>query len=63
MILSKYYTVESAAKATGLKYKTLLKRINRGKVKVEEVGRMKFIPAEEVERIKSEQARYKKSGN
>jgi excisionase family DNA binding protein len=52
--LEDYWTVHSAAEATGLEYKTLLKRIERGQVKYEPLGRMKLIPREEVDRLKAE---------
>lgn len=52
--LEDYCTVHSAAEATGLEYKTLLKRIERGTVKYEPLGRMKLIHTDEVERLKAE---------
>jgi hypothetical protein len=54
--LSDFYSVEAASKATGIKYKTLLQRIARGKVEAEVLGRMKLVPLHEVERLKKEQA-------
>jgi hypothetical protein len=54
--LKDFYTVHSASDATGIEYKTLLKRIERGKVKHELLGRMKLIPTGEVERLKRERA-------
>jgi excisionase family DNA binding protein len=54
--LSDFYTVEAAAIATGIKYKTLLQRIARGTLVAEEIGRMKLIPTSEVDRLKKEQA-------
>ena len=55
--LGDFYSVEAAASATGIKYKTLLQRIARGRVKAEEFGRMKVIPVEEVERLKRERSK------
>jgi len=55
--LSDYYSVEAAAVATGLKYKTLLQRIARGKVEATEFGRIKLVPVTEVERLKREQTK------
>lgn len=52
--LSDYYTVEAASAATGIKYKALLQRIARGKVRHEELGRMKLVPKDEVDRLKKE---------
>jgi len=54
--LGDYYSVEAAATATGIKYKTLLQRIARGRVKAEDFGRMKVISASEVERLKKERS-------
>jgi excisionase family DNA binding protein len=54
--LQDYYSVEAASAATGIKYKTLLQRIARGKLKHEEFGRIKLIPTDEVERLKKERA-------
>jgi hypothetical protein len=54
--LSDFYSVEAASKATGIKYKTLLQRIARGKVEAQEFGRIKLVPVAEVERLKKEQA-------
>ena len=52
--LSDYYSVAAAAEETGIEYKTLLKRIERGTVEYEPFGRMKLIPTAEVKRLKSE---------
>jgi excisionase family DNA binding protein len=49
-----FYTVREAADLVGLEYKTLLQRIARGKVKYDTLGRMKLIPATEVERLSRE---------
>lgn len=54
--LSDFYTVHSAAAELGIEYKTLLKRIERGQVEHELLGRMKLIPTTEVKRLKSEKA-------
>jgi len=53
--LEDYFSVEAAARATGIKYKTLLQRIARGTVEAKEFGRMKLVPTKEVERLKKEQ--------
>lgn len=52
--LGDYYSVEAAAHATGLKYKTLLQRISRGTVEARKFGRIKLVPIAEVERLKKE---------
>lgn len=52
--LQDYYSVEAASAATGIRYKTLLQRIARGKVAAEDFGRIKLIPTDEVERLKKE---------
>lgn len=54
--LKDYYSVKAASKATGIKYKTLLQRIARGKVEAEEFNSIKLIPTHEVERLKKERA-------
>jgi hypothetical protein len=54
--LSDFYSVEAASRATGIKYKTLLQRIARGKVEATEFGRIKLVPVHEVERLKKERA-------
>lgn len=54
MPLDDYMTVAEAAEAMGLKYKTLLKRINTGSVVARKFGgRMLFIEKNEVNRIKA----------
>lgn len=54
--LKDYYSVKSASKATGIKYKALLQRIARGKVSAVEFSGIKLIPTAEVERLKKERA-------
>jgi excisionase family DNA binding protein len=54
--IAEYLTAHEAARRLGLEYKTLLKRVERGKVKHEPLGRMKLIPVSEVDRLKREQA-------
>lgn len=54
--LKDFYSVKAASRATGLKYKTLLQRIARGKVEAQEFAGIKLIPTSEVERLKKERA-------
>lgn len=59
--LSDYFSVEAAAAEIPLKYKTLLQRVARGKVKHEKFSRIILIPRCEVHRLKEEQ-KQKKQG-
>jgi hypothetical protein len=52
--LQDYFSVEAAAAEIPLKYKTLLQRIARGKVKHEKLGRVILVPTCEVSRLKEE---------
>lgn len=54
--LKDFYSVKAASRATGLKYKTLLQRIKRGKVTSERFGSQILVPTTEVERLKKERA-------
>lgn len=49
-----FYTVARAAEETGIRYKTLLKRIARGTVDARDFGRIKLVPSLEVDRLKKE---------
>lgn len=48
MKLEDYATVEEAADELGLKYKTLLSRINKGQVKAERLGGKVFLISREL---------------
>jgi len=57
MKLKDYMTVAQAAEETGVKYKTLLKRISVGSVKAERLGGKVFmIKRTEVAKIKKKQS-------
>ena len=53
-LLSDYCTVAEVSAATGLKHKTLLKRIARGKIETKKLGRINLIPRTEVERLQKQ---------
>lgn len=53
--LGEYHAVSDTATAMGIRYKTLLKRIARGKVKYETFGRLILIHSAEYDRLVEEE--------
>ena len=53
--LGEYHAVSDTATAMGIRYKTLLKRIARGKVKYETFGRLILIHSKEHDRLVEEE--------
>lgn len=63
MKLEDYVTVQDAGEETGIRYKTLLQRIKRGKVDHIKINRTILVPRAEVDRIKAGESKKELSIN